>query len=1038
MEMEEVLQATQEGSDSVGLLKFVEELMGAAMQSAETIPVVGPAVTGTLGAIALPFQRASSTVFDVGQGVAGGESLENLLKRAGRSLAGEKITRAADLLKSLGYEDPTGIAPFVLETAVDTVTGAGLSKVVAPLASKAVRAGVEKLAPTMKAERLAREAGTAAGYDLSTVDALKARRLERTLLPPIDEPLATAEVEQRALARAHTRQAQELGGMAAQKRANLLNPLSAFDTEETIRAADELSAAQAESLRRAKLAREQAKSIRNSRPGQLEGFLAKLGTKDELEKFYTEGQIKPEQASDIRYSTRGELKAQGITRKINPLNPQPILFSGKVVDGLKEVFDPTKGVTLSLSRKSLPDPKTAAFFLGRWAPAVNVFRKLGLLEPYVNAQMAYYGEYEAAIRDMRVKAQSLGILDNAEARKRVGMGLEDPAVRATWTPQEAELGRYWRERTDSLLDRLNVPDDARRENYFTHMREHAHLWSEGFGKEYLGDDIPRYVTDPYLMKRTDQTVPRSYDALEAFQVYQRMGLRKLHFDPVLAETSPFIKKLPERLRHDVEGTVGLLLGRPSMTDRLIQKGIADYTGQTLNIGRASRIAAGINNWFYRGLIGGNFGTALSQITQSMNTASEFGLARTLKAAWQFATNTGSLSRAEIRKYLQRGFTESFRDPIAFEGAKEGKYLTLPRKLALARAGGFVDKVLFAPATFADLFSRGTAFLAGFDEARSRGFSMDFAIRQGARAERETQFIYGALGRNQFAQSGILSPLAAFSQYPVNQINFLLRQIRGGKFEPFFNYVLSAGYLSKVASNFGLDLQSVESPLSFQEVGKYLTLQSQPVMRGLRAILALGDVETKEDAQQWSTRMVEAFKTLIPIVHRANVVPGAAQVADFSTVDRMGNFALRNPQGLVTSYRSKGRQLGRILGFRSLQERQEREENQRIYSESQSYVDTKRDLERSLVDSLKTGEDPWGYISSWVQLTGGSLGELVEAVKRRESTDVTSKLERLWSDLPAAMKIRHADRMLREIERNFPEVNETGVPDLVQQLQGGIR
>lgn len=1028
-DLEEVLNTNEDTSRAVGVNKFLETLYGSVFELAGEVPVVGQPLTRALGTLATPFDRAQQMMLTAADAIREQRDADDVFSRTLEALAGERRISREEFLENLGVEDPSGFASFALGFGLDAVTGGALSKAARP-AGKAVRAGVEKLAPGMKVRRLEREAGTARGVDLSETSPYGVARIEEQLLRPQDEALAAEQARLVASARKerqYARTMQQEGVRSLSESPIMTDDLGnqvvpgMLGVERFMYQAAERQRALAKSREYAA----QARKVRDNRPSRIMSGEIELKSQKEFEAFADEFDVM--RTRNLKIQTRGEARKLGLKPDIGS---EPAMFSGRIVDGMRDGSDWTKGITLALSRKALPDPKFAGFFLGRFLPVRNVMEKLGFLQPLLRANSLYHKAYDDAIRAAKQEAKRLGIKQFSESDQRIAASLRGVPVELT--PNEAAFKAYWREKTDWLADQLKLPLDKRQADYFTAMREQAPLWAEGFGGIKYTEDIG-YVVDPYLMQKTGETIGRQ-SALEAFQVYHRAGLRKLHFDPTLKELSPVIARLPEKLKDTAKGTVGVMIGRPSVLDQKIGETIAAVTGAQLNVNRVSRISLGVTNWLYRGLIGGKLGTVLAQLTGSVNTMAQMGIGRTLHAMAQMAgvaRMPAGLNRRQVFQHIQGGLREAMESPLAIEHGG-------PKALLARQIGHRANQILLGPASWADRVTRGFAYLAGVNERMDRGFSLDSAMKYGARIEQETQFLYGALGKSQLTQSSILAPLWQFAHYPLNQVNRYIQQAMTGQFETMLRTAVLAGWASSVAQDAGIDLTRIETPLTMQDVNQYLSLKAFPAVRVLSALAGLADVdlENPEDARRWSVRLVEASKAFIPILPGLRVIPGAAEVADFSEIDQWAGIPLKGPEGLINRYVSPKDWALKGFGIQTTGESIRRENARQMRTDLAVYQDSKRDLERDIISDLETGEDWTGHAIAWIKLTGKSLSELVDSVQgRKMSHDAKTKMERMFQSLPSALKMRYAGQMAQELEQQMDPALGGMLTGVAEQAQG---
>jgi len=175
-------------------------------------------------------------------------------------------------------------------------------------------------------------------------------------------------------------------------------------------------------------------------------------------------------------------------------------------------------------------------------------------------------------------------------------------------------------------DRLNLPKDKRITNYITHIFDDQ-LVKKEFDEDLakiIKDKIPGEVYDPFLEQRLGA---KGYeqDVWKALDAYVKRGTRKVHMDPALEKLESVAQRLEDSQWTYVKQYVDKINMRPSDWDNLIDNGIKQ-SGLEYKLGQrpTAKISRVLRQNAFRGMIGGNIGSALRNISQGVNTFAKLG------------------------------------------------------------------------------------------------------------------------------------------------------------------------------------------------------------------------------------------------------------------------------------------------------------------------------------------------------------------------------------------------------------------------------
>lgn len=439
-----------------------------------------------------------------------------------------------------------------------------------------------------------------------------------------------------------------------------------------------------------------------------------------------------------------------------------------------------------------------------------VLKERGIVEPFIEA-----GEKMKARRNEfreRLKPVFEGIRKGAKDDVALFGKLDDPAI-------ELEGGeKVLRDHFDELLDEVNAARAVRgekpilrRKGYITHLLDYAEEQSKLF------DDGPQALKFPFEVREGGA---HRTSAIEATQVYTEAALREIYLADAVRRAVPRVEALAPRLgpimtqrqvigrdgkqyvetlyhfrernpgteRNYAEQFIMRQLGWPSRMERAVEEvlGVSPRTQRKA----AQVITAG----FYRTLIGAALDTGVKNLTQGINTLSEFGLAPTLKGYAELLTSSGRKVAKDAR------LLEDY-EPLLYGGEL---------KLGFGALKKFDDVVLSGPMRFAEFVNRGASYHAAMDVAIKGGMAVEDAHVYALEMVRKLQFAYGKTHISPHVQSALVRPLFQFTSYPIKQAELMYRWATEGPEgqRKLLRYLATTGALVMGGRYGDLDLSGV--------------------------------------------------------------------------------------------------------------------------------------------------------------------------------------------------------------------------------------
>lgn len=306
-------------------------------------------------------------------------------------------------------------------------------------------------------------------------------------------------------------------------------------------------------------------------------------------------------------------------------------------------------------------------------------------------------------------------------------------------------------------DKLGLPEDKRIASYITHIFEKDFIQKE-FDPDLaklIQDKVPSSVYDPFLQERLGK---QGYieDAFQALDAYVKRATRKYNMDIALDDLNEASQKLDVESWNYVKSYADKINMRPAMIDGYLDNLIKQSpVGYKLGQRPVANISRKLRRWTYRGTLGLNFGSAVRNLTQGVNTYAQLGERWTtvgyMKALKSMATRSDELQRVGVLRdqYIQ------------------DRSLSSTKKLAER-----LDKRLFTFFELAEKINRGGAYFGAKSRALSKGLSEKEAIEQGLEMARKTQFTFGSVDTPVALQGDLVKVLTQFQSFNVKQTEFL--------------------------------------------------------------------------------------------------------------------------------------------------------------------------------------------------------------------------------------------------------------------------
>lgn len=395
------------------------------------------------------------------------------------------------------------------------------------------------------------------------------------------------------------------------------------------------------------------------------------------------------------------------------------------------------------------------------------------------------------------------ILPN-ESNKRIFRWLDGQSI--TLNKQELAVGTEIKEYLADWAERLNLPEDNRIASYITHIFEPDFIKKE-FDEELakiISDKVAGSVYDPFLEKRLGK---RGYieDTWRALEAYAKRAVRKSNIDPALEP----IKEASERLEQSqfdyVKRYIDRVNLRPTKLDNLADNTIKQIAGYRFGQRPTASITRLGRQMVYRGALGLNFGSALKNLTQGINTYATLGEKYTAIGYIKLLTNIGSDELKQVGVLKQ----DIIQDKIVSAGKN-----TLQK----------LDKALFSLFEMAETINRGAAYWGAKAKAINSGLSEIAAIDYAKKVVRDTQFTYSSVDAPVALSSDLAKTFLQFGTFSIKQTEFLTELLKNKNWTGFLRYTGASLFIVyAVGEAFNIDLQTFNPLNFFARFGRPATL-----------------------------------------------------------------------------------------------------------------------------------------------------------------------------------------------------------------------
>jgi hypothetical protein len=399
----------------------------------------------------------------------------------------------------------------------------------------------------------------------------------------------------------------------------------------------------------------------------------------------------------------------------------------------------------------------------------RVLKKIGL-EKEANLLKQKYNDYldELPVEIKKVTKWYEEVGRSKESSRKIFNYL-DGQTGVNLDAKEQKVASEIQQYLKNWADRLGLPEDKRVSSYITHIFEKDFIRKEfdpEFEKMLVDSRNPaKSVYNPFLEQRKGKS---GYveDVFRALDAYVKRATRKANMDVALKELNEGAKGLDAQSLAYVKTLVDRVNLRPQQIDSLLDNFIKQIPLVRYKAGQrpTANITRKVRQWTYRGTLGLNFGSAVRNLTQGVNTYSQLG------ERW---TTTGYI---KAFRDITNGSDELTRVGVLRDNFIQDRQLSATKQFLEK-----VDKGLWVFFDMAEKINRGGAYFGAKSRALAKGKSEAEAIKEGVEMASKTQFTFGSVDTPVALQGDVAKTLLQFQSYNVKQAEFLTELVKNKQY-----------------------------------------------------------------------------------------------------------------------------------------------------------------------------------------------------------------------------------------------------------------
>lgn len=436
----------------------------------------------------------------------------------------------------------------------------------------------------------------------------------------------------------------------------------------------------------------------------------------------------------------------------------------------------------------IPDVKKKVNFIDYFKTPENVLNKVGLGKEAKLLRTADEGYKKDLVNEIQYLKGLMAKAPSKESATNIFKALDGQPI--TLTPAEQEVATELQGYLKTWADKLKLPEDKRISNYITHIFEKDFIKKE-FDPDLaklIDDQVAGSVYDPFVQERLGKMGYKE-NVWQALDAYVKRGTRKVNFDPALEQVSQKADLLDLETYKYIQRYVSSINMRPTEIDNLIDNAIkSSPVGYKLGQRPTAAATNKFRRLIYRGSLGLNFGSAVRNLTQGVNTYAKLGEKYTALGYSDMAKN-----------FIRNGLKELKDVGVLNDNLIEDRAFSV-----MGKTMEKVDKGLWSLFDFAEKVNRGSAYFGAKRKALNSGLTEEKAIDFAKKVVRQTQFTFGKIDTPVALSSDVVKTLAQFQTFNLKQAELLTNMFKGKEFAGLVRWLgASTAILYTVGELFGM-------------------------------------------------------------------------------------------------------------------------------------------------------------------------------------------------------------------------------------------
>lgn len=515
-----------------------------------------------------------------------------------------------------------------------------------------------------------------------------------------------------------------------------------------------------------------AQEKRRDMEAQAEEDLTKIGEKDAEFKSSRQAQNMARTPDELRSLMRERQEIQ------DRLDDHSLAQAAEAPLPVSDIGEVNPAVRASINRDAVQTEKSLLasakkdYNPGIVAPVSTperVFQSAGLGDLFSVVREGY-DEFHRGMnrvhREMDTFAETIG--RNKKSNEKIARWLDGDKV--PLTPEEQTVANAMKKQFATWADEMEIPQEERIRDYLPHLFNSDKADLDPEFQRLMKKNSSSKIKAFFDEKRRGAE-DYNFDALTAYEVYAKKALQKQHLTEGLELMDSAKKRVSNSMAKYINDQMNLNKGIPDDQNqiiRLVDNSLGKLTMGQWKEGDFARRSGQARGIVYMGTLGGNVGSAMRNLSQTVNT---FGM---LGSKW---TGYGSGQAVKAMSNRRNGGLDELYDMGVLDDTLR-QSLDSEFNPMLNKAAGAGKELLWWQFQRAEEFNRATAYYGAKSRALAKGASEAEAKKAGATMARKTQFKFSPMDTPHALNGAITKNFTQFMSFNIKQMEFLKDRIVG--------------------------------------------------------------------------------------------------------------------------------------------------------------------------------------------------------------------------------------------------------------------